>query len=303
MTIGIGAIGPKAGLAIFRALEAAERVGEGSIGGFAVYRVISSDGQIYTYTTQRGGSATLVTRGEATGGLPPQEALDAPVAALISSGPDRPEPLERCIPGETGIGLVTGHRIPMAPTKNKKPLNLEVLDLMRAGRTAPEAVKALMGDHPQIDAGIIAVDIKGNLGAQNSTRVLNRPDMMEVFREDRETGCKVAVFINEIHPKEAAVVAAAKCLQVLVGEREPDFEITVKTGIMVTLSDKDTITIDDDYIATAVTITDQTILEGEQICVVPYINAKVIKGSGEVGHIISEPLTILKDGVIVDLVG
>ena len=213
MTIGIGAIGPRAGLAIFRALEATERVGEGSIGGFAVYRVIGSDGQIHTYTTQRGGTATLVTRGEVTGGLPPQEALDARVAALISSGPDRPEPLERCIPGEAGVGLVTGHRIPMAPTKNKKPLNQEVLELMRQGRTAPEATKALMDEHPQIDAGIIAVDVKGNLGAQNSPRVLNRPDMMEVFREDCEAGCKVAVFINEIHPKEVAVVAAVKCLR------------------------------------------------------------------------------------------
>jgi hypothetical protein len=127
--------------------------------------------------------------------------------------------------------------------------------------------------------------------------------MMELVRENREADCKVAVFINEIHPKEVAVLAAAKCLQIMVGEREPDIEITVRTGLKVTAADEDTILVDNNLEAKAITVTDPTVLEGKQVCVVPYINAKVIKGSEAIGCIISEPLTILEDGVIVDLVG
>jgi len=204
VTIGIAAFGPMAGLGVFAGLQAAERVGEGSIGGFAVYRVITEDGRLVTFKTQRGGSSTLVTRGEVTGGLPPEDVQRAKIAAVISSGPDRPEPLERGLPGEAEVGLVTGHRIPMAPTKRGRPLNLEVLELMKGGVPATQAVKLLMDEHPEIDAGIIAVDVNGNLGAQNSQKVLRRPDVMEVLREDKEAGCKVAVFINEIHPNTTA---------------------------------------------------------------------------------------------------
>lgn len=303
MTIGIAAFGPQAGLGVFMGLQVAERVGEGSIGGFAVYRVITSDGRLVTFKTQRGGSATLVTRGEATGGLPPEDVQDARIAALISSGPDRPEPLERALPGDPQAGLVTGHRIPMAPTKRGTPLNLAVLELLRQGVPASQAVDMLMDEHPQIDAGIIAVDVKGDLGARNSRRVLGRSDVLEVRKEEPGTGCKVAVFINEIHPKEAAVVAAAKCMQVMVGERKPDMEVTVRCGLKVFLGDEDLIEVDNEGVAVRITTTDPTILNGEQVCVVPYLGASVYREGEFLGRIISEPLTVLRDGVIVDLVG
>ena len=44
MTIGIAAHGPNAGLAVYRSLRATERVGTGSIGGFAAFGAISADG-------------------------------------------------------------------------------------------------------------------------------------------------------------------------------------------------------------------------------------------------------------------
>ena len=114
MTIGIGAIGPNAGLAVFKGLQAAERVGTGSIGGFAVFAAISEDGPLFMSETQRGGTATLFTAGETSGVLPPSEIAAAPYAAVMSSGPDRPAPLSQFLAADPAIGLVTGHRLPNA---------------------------------------------------------------------------------------------------------------------------------------------------------------------------------------------
>ena len=83
MTIGIGAAGPNAGLAVFRALAAAEAVGHGAIGGFAVFAVLTADGRVIRAETQRGGSATLFTDGETTGGPPPPEVASARFAAVV----------------------------------------------------------------------------------------------------------------------------------------------------------------------------------------------------------------------------
>jgi hypothetical protein len=64
MTIGIAAWGPDAGHAVFEALKVAEKVGRGSIGGFAVFVAITSDGRVIRAETQRGGTATLFLQGE-----------------------------------------------------------------------------------------------------------------------------------------------------------------------------------------------------------------------------------------------
>ena len=110
MTIGIAARGPNAGLAIYRSLRAAERVGSGSIGGFATFAVITADGKLLRYETQRGGTSTLFIEGEITGTDPPPEVAAATRAAVISSGPDRPAP-ESFLCADPLAGLVTGHRI------------------------------------------------------------------------------------------------------------------------------------------------------------------------------------------------
>lgn len=46
MTIGMVAFGRKAGLGIFKGLEAVEKVSEGSIFGFAVLQVITKKGKL-----------------------------------------------------------------------------------------------------------------------------------------------------------------------------------------------------------------------------------------------------------------
>jgi len=91
MTIGIVAHGPRAGLAIVRALRAIEAVGRGAIGGFVSFVSIASDGSVERAETQRGGTIGLFPNGETEGSA--ASLMEAPTAGLMSSGPDRPEPL------------------------------------------------------------------------------------------------------------------------------------------------------------------------------------------------------------------
>ena len=134
MTIGIAVYGPMAGLATFKALQAVERVGRGAIGGFASFVAITADGALLRSETQRGGTATLFTAGETICALPPQAFAEAPWAALMSSGPDRPAPLSQFTPGRAGVGLVSGHRLPNMPGADGLPINRAVLDRHGARR-------------------------------------------------------------------------------------------------------------------------------------------------------------------------
>ncbi|MFP4126312.1 MAG: DUF6963 family protein, partial [Alphaproteobacteria bacterium] len=122
MTIGIAATGAGAGLAVFAALRAVERVGRGAIGGFASFVAISEAGELVQAETQRGGTATLFVDGEATGVAPPAAVAQARFAAVMSSGPDRPPPLARFTPGDAAVGLVSGHRLPNMPGVDGAPL-------------------------------------------------------------------------------------------------------------------------------------------------------------------------------------
>src|SRR5690606_102359 len=82
MTIGIAASGTNAGESVLAAVRAAELLGRGAIGGFAVFSVMLDDGKVHHCTTQTGGVTQLTI---------PDEWLLATRAAAISSGPHRPE--------------------------------------------------------------------------------------------------------------------------------------------------------------------------------------------------------------------
>ena len=170
MTIGIGATGPRAGRAAFDALRAAERVGQGAIGGFVTFAVISQDGAVRTSVTQRGGTATLFTDGETTGVEPPGLFAEARCAAVISSGPDRPTPLEQFIPADAKVGLVTGHRIPPSTGSDGKPMNSGVLERLKAGMSPEKAVSEVIGATPEADCGLIALSTNGDVASANTAR-------------------------------------------------------------------------------------------------------------------------------------
>jgi len=188
MTIGIVASGSRAGAAVRAAVLGAESLSEGAIGGFAVFAVLDVQQQWQYCVTQRGGIRQL--------DIAPSW-LDAPVAAVISSGPDRPEPLVQLLPGQSGVGLVTGHRWPNTPGGDGTPLNVAVLTQLAQGYDPQQAVASVLAAHPQADAGLLAVTADGRVGWGNSARVAQRPDLGQAWRVD-ETA-RLALLHNSIH--------------------------------------------------------------------------------------------------------
>src|SRR3546814_7427510 len=130
-------------LPIFRALSAVGRVGRGDIGGFASFVAISGAGGLLTADTQRGGTATLF----GAKGTPPPAFASARLVALISSGPDRPEPLMQFTPADAAVGMVSGHRLPNTPGVDGRPLNLAVLARLQQGETPDRKSTRLDSSH------------------------------------------------------------------------------------------------------------------------------------------------------------
>lgn len=205
MTVGIAAHGAAAGRAVLAGLTAVEAVGRGEIGGFGVFRAIAADGSMIAAETQRGGAAALRAALERNGLAALAEA--APVAALISSGPDRPEPLSQFLAAGPA-GLVTGHRLPNTVGADGVPLNLAALRLLAEGAAPQAAVDAATGSNPEIDAGLIAVT-PGAVAAAETLRVARRTDRGGARLVIRGGVAGVAVLHNAIEPFEGLAALAA----------------------------------------------------------------------------------------------
>lgn len=296
MTIGIGAFGPKAGLAVYRALRAAEKVGTGSIGGFATFAAITDDGRAVVSVTQRGGASTAFTDGEATGIEPWPEFATAKVAAVISSGPDRRGDLTKFIPVDPTVGLVTGHRIPQATGYNGKPMNADALARMQAGASATDVATAVICESPEADCGLICVDLAGRIGVDNTARVLRRPDVARVLREDKETGTTVAVLQNSIYPLGAiAELAAAVAIETMAAARGPKGFLSIAAGTPITMGEEDAVFCDSSGRALRVTTTDPAVgIRGERGSV--YLGSAVWLGETLAGRTTFESIASVESG-------
>ncbi len=177
MTIGVAASGERAAWAVRDAVLGAELLGRGAIGGFAVLAIMDVHGALHYGQTQRGGITAL--------DMPPGW-QSARLAAAISSGPDRPEPLVQFLAGQAGLGLVTGHRLPNQPGADGMALNQAVLRRMAQGQAPQQAVDEVLAAHAEWDAGLIALDTRGRLGMGNSVRVTRRDDLGELRRRTHE---------------------------------------------------------------------------------------------------------------------
>ena len=203
MTLGIAAHGPHAGAAVRQAVVAAELLGHGEIGGFAVFSVIDAQGHVQQRCVQQGGITAL--------DLPP-DWLAASQAAVITSGPHRPEPLSQFLPGRHGVGLVTGHRLPTRPdARSGQALNTLVLNAMAAGLHPQAAVDALLQANPQTDAGLIAINTQGDIGCANSVRVGQRPDAGQARWSDGQAG--FALLHNAIYASADVADSLASLLR------------------------------------------------------------------------------------------
>jgi hypothetical protein len=303
MTIGIGAYGPHAGEAVFRALRTVEKVAEGSIRGFAVYAVMLENGATRIFSTQRGGTATLIVSGEKTGVMPPEDILNAPYAAVISSGPDRPEPLTNWLPACDNVGLVTGHRIPTTHCRlHDRPLNREALELIQKGATAYEAIETVLRENSSADVGLIAIDMRGRVAAKNTVRVDSRPDAAKVVKE--EGGAVVAVLMNEIHPTPVlAELAASVAIYSMTRKRKPDIELTLKAGIQVEQGARDEVHVNQSLSVIKIVTPCHEETVGERLCGIPYGGAPIIRDGEIIGFTLTEPWTLVKNGLIQEVDG
>lgn len=291
-----------AGQAVFMALRAAECVSTGSIGGFAYFAAITLDGELLTAQTQRGGTTTLFTEGELSGAEPPNSIANARHAAVISSGPDRPEPLSQFIASDPNVGMVTGHRLPNTFGRDGKMVNEAVLDLMRKGGNAKDALDAVLNGEPDIDAGMIALGPDRGIAAFNSRLVASRPDVGGATMMIGETG--VAVLHNAIRPKRSlADMVAEIALDIMLPEPPPLGEIVVKAGTPLVHSDTHTVVVDGGNEALRIETDVEAFLVGTHNCAAIYLGAKVVRGGEVLGFTLVEPNVIVTDGKVTRLSG
>lgn len=297
MTIGIGAYGPNAGLAVFRALRAAEKVGTGAIGGFATFAAITGAGAVVFAVTQRGGAATAFTEGETTGVEPWPAFAEARIAGVISSGPDRPGDLRRFIPAEAGVGLVTGHRIPPTTGVNGRPMNADALARMRSGAPATAAARAVTSESPEADCGLVCVDAGGDIGVANTRRVLRRPDVAAVLRRDEETGAAVGVLHNAIRPFGAvAELAAAIAIETMTQDRAPRGHALLTAGTPIGMGAENALICDGAGRVLRVTTTDPAVGERGELGAAVYLASAVYLGDRLAGRTTFEPITTIESG-------
>ncbi|MDH3660362.1 MAG: hypothetical protein OEU92_10070 [Alphaproteobacteria bacterium] len=304
MTIGIGVMGPKAGLAAFQALAAVERVGRGAIGGFVSFVAITADGELLRAETQRGGTSTLFTDGERTGVPPPAAIANAPKAGLMSSGPDRPAPLSQFTPGAAGVGIVTGHRLPNMPGADGVPLNQAILARMQAGEPAGPAARTILDENPEADAGIIALGIDGASFVGNTAHVARRGDLGQAVLHEPAIGATIAVVHNAIHPHRAlADLAAAIALDVMAPMDRLDFRIRVSAGTPLELGGDNVVHVDREGTAQRITVTQKSWLGPSRDGAVIDFAAAVRQGDRLIGHTIAEPYCVAERGRLISLSG
>ena len=304
MTIGIAVTGPGAGLAAFEALRAVERVSRGAIGGFVSFVAIASDGSLLRAETQRGGTRTLFTSGEATGVAPPAAVAEARFAALMSSGPDRPDPLAQFTPGDPGAGLVTGHRLPNMPGVDGIPLNRAVLNSLAEGGTPAEAIEAVLARNPEADAGLIALDLQGRVHLANSAFVAQRSDLGSALIEDAQSGGAVAVLHNAIHPHHAlASLAASVAMDRIAPADRCDFEIVLHAGLRIELGDENCLHLDAQDRVERLTVTQRSWLGQTYQGAAVNFAAAVRRGGVLIGRTTSEPYCVAADGRLLSISG
>lgn len=298
MTIGIAAFGPNAGLAVWRALRAVEQVGRGAIGGFASFVALDSGGSVLRAQTQRGGAAALFS------GAPPAPTLAAAtIAGVMSSGPDRPEPLSQFTPADGGTGLVTGHRLPNVPGVGGRALNEEVLALMRAGVGPRTAITRVLAANPTADAGIIALDRRGRLAAADAPSVLRRGDRGAARRGSAQAGAVVAVLHNAILPhRPLAALAAEVALDAMRPDDRADASVELRVGAAIGLGERPRYVLDAHGRLVRIEITDPRRLSGRWSLALGW-HTEIERDGRRWGHAVYEPYLVVEDGRLASVDG
>lgn len=286
MTIGVAAHGPRAGAAVRAAVLAAELLGRGAIGGFGVFAILDSGGEPQYRVAQNGGITALAL---------PDEWLDARFAAVISSGPNRPEPLVQFLPGKKGVGLVTGHRLPNLPGLDGVPLNQAALAGMAAGKAPQQAVDAVLAANPEADAGLIALDARGRLGWGNTARVARRADRGEAHRASGDA--RFAVLHNSIHaqsalPDDIADLAWSQ----LTGQPASLRFLYLREPVPIRAADHDRVHVTAEGVVTAIDSANPELVHSRRLGTAVYLGSEVWLDGRRAGHAATELVAEMADG-------
>lgn len=282
MTIGIAIRGPGAGFAAFRALLGAELLGRGAIAGFCVFAWRDAFGRIRYETTQNGGTSGLTLSGDWA---------EAGHAALISSGPDRPEPLTQFLPADDDAGFVTGHRLPASHLPTGEPINGHALDLMRRGSLTQARLERLLADGAAMDAGLICLPLEGPCLLANAPRVETRDDLGRFVVNDGRYCC--AILHNSIYAAVAHGDALAADLGGIAAEtmgRGPARLglLTLPDRLPVTASDHEALVLDEAGKVVELRSADPAYGESRARITAVYSRIPVVQGGRRIGEAATE---------------
>ncbi len=298
MTIGIATYGPNAGAACLAALRSVEAVGRGAIRGFVSFVVMTRHGELKHMTCQREGVDGLLA-----GSQLPDEFAQAELAALMSSGPNRPEPLENFTVAKAGVALVTGHRMPNAIGPSGKALNQSVLDLIESGTAPSIAMSTVLAEAPDADAGFLVLTADRKMFAMNSTNIALRSDTGLCILDDPIIGMGAGVIHNAILPsKPLASLAAEIALDHMYPADAAHGSVEFRAGTRLFLADKNYIEIDKNNIVSRIFVTNQSSLKGSQSIGLGH-NIAVIDAVGATGHMTYEPFLVVIDGILASIDG
>lgn len=293
MTIGIATRGPQAGLAAWRALLATELLGRGEIGGFCVFVWRDAAGRFQHVTTQRGGTAGLV--------LPGDFAV-ATLAGLISSGPDRPEPLIQFLPCDDRIGLVTGHRLPSSPLGDGTPVNRAALAAMGAGALGQAGLQALLAQGAAMDAGLIGMPLAGPALIANAPRVETRDDHGRYLWQGADDAtCAVllnSIFSARLAGDTLAAAVGAIAVETMVGAAAPMGLARFAAPVRVQAADHEAVVINGADEVISVRSADPAYFGPKPRITVVYSNMPVWRDGRCIGRAASEVFADLRHGVL-----
>ena len=290
MTICIAAYGSCAGKAVLSALAAVESVASGAIGGF-VSAVAMDDHQCFRAETQNGGVDQLeYMRCRTT-------FENAYIAGLISSGPNRPAPLSAFLPAEPGVGLVTGHRSPSIVCDSGEPLNLQILNNLKAGMSSYEAVDTIVSANPEADAGFVAMNCEGIAYAGNTPEVQRRPDI-GIARLIRQSA-SVLTMHNAIRPiKPLAELAANIAMETLCPQFTDIKTAYLFQGCEVIEGPETAIYIDNEFQVTRIIVTQSLRNKQNELNIALNLGYQptVYVEKYQIGFLIHEPYLLISNG-------
>lgn len=219
---------------------------------------------------------------------------------MISSGPDRRGDLEKVIPIDISVGLVTGHRTPSTIGNSGKPMNADALARMKTAIAPADVVRAVTSESPETDCGLICVDVAGTVGVANTDRVLRRLDVASVLRRDDETGAAVGVLQNAIRPHGAvAELAAAIAIETMTADLAPRGFVTICAGTPLDLGPENAVFCNPSGTVVRVTTTDPCLkIPGSRVEGV-YSGSEVWLGDRLVGRTNVEPITKIENGHLI----